>query len=109
MVSPVRKVVHQLCKLEKDAGAMTLREAVEWYKKVARAAIGTPTGAEVEYLNKFWGSLITDIATREGIPAGFLSYVLDEIANQELRLLETVKEETEVALKYGQPTEEEGN
>jgi len=88
---------------------MSLREAVEWYKRVARADIGTPTGTEVEYLNKRWGSLITEIATREGVPAGILSYMLNEIATQELKLLEVAKEETEVALAYGQPKQEEGN
>ena len=109
MVTPVRPAVFTLCEWQKEAGKMTLREAVEWYKHVARADIGTPTGLEVEYLNKRWGALITEIAAREGVPAGLLSYMLNEIATQELKLMEVAKEETEVALSYGQPTQKEGD
>ena len=80
----------------------TLRAAVEWYKGLIHlsAALGVPTTLETNLMNDRWGVLCKGIASREGIPAGWVSYMLSELAQTEIRLLETATEEAQAATAY---------
>jgi hypothetical protein len=76
---------------------MTLRQLVEYYKRVVRisAALGTPTDLEVKHITQAWIELCKMIAKREGVPAGFVNYFGTELARSEMRVLELAEEVTD--------------
>lgn len=74
----------------------TLRDAAEWYKSVVTM---TPELAqdEREYTDALWGFLMQELADRQRVPAGFLSWMLQQLVMQEITLLETALEELDAA------------
>jgi hypothetical protein len=82
-----------------ERGNPTIRQAVEWWKDMIR--ITPMSGDEAEYIDGRWGWIVKTIADREGVPAGWLSYLISEMAYQETRLLETAQAELEQALVTG--------
>jgi len=100
---PIRGDIHVAVEYGQDPETMTLRDVVEWYKKVVAASkrLGTATSMEVKHVDQAWGHLMQKIAEREGVPQGFLAYLLTELARTEMRVLEesvgalrTIAEET---------------
>lgn len=76
----------------------TLREAVEWYKRCVRLGIA-PTKSEEDLLNSRWQVLVQAVADRESMPGGYLSYMLAELAQMELRMGEVASTESEAAVE----------
>jgi hypothetical protein len=70
-----------------------MRAAVEWYKRIARAGLGPLSGEETKYLNERWGYLIRQLVEKEQLPPGWLSYSLAQLAQDELRLVDTAAKE----------------
>jgi hypothetical protein len=73
---------------------MTLREIVEYYKHVVHVAqaLGTATSLELKHIQQAWDYLVGLVATREGVPSGFLTYLLSELARSEMRALELAED-----------------
>ena len=73
-MQPIRGDVHVAIEYGKEANLFTLREVVEWFKKVVAMTgrLGTPTEMEVRHIDKAWAVLIAEVAEREGVPSGFL-------------------------------------
>lgn len=98
MTPPIRQTVLVATgyDTEKD---YTLREAIEWYKDAMGGleSLGPLTPMEVSHMNKGWIGLISRIASREGVPAGSLSFFLSELAVAEINLRETAAQEAEQA------------
>ncbi len=101
MTPPIRPVLYSLTDRVDIA---TLRDGVEWYKRVVRGAepLGMLTAIETRYVNEQWAEVCRDLAKVHGVPAGSLSYWLNELAVNELRLSETALEEGAAATAYGQ-------
>jgi len=97
MTTPIRQSVFVLAELPEEPEQMTIREAIEWFKRAAGANIGELSGMEYKELNAVWGHLCNRMAEREGIPSGSLSYFMGELAQTEMRLAETVAEEAKAA------------
>lgn len=85
MSSPIRQFVFEVT--DWQGGEMTLRQAIDWWKRcvVVGTQYGTLTPMESRYMAKRWAALCHDIAKREGVPEGSLSYYLSELAEAELR------------------------
>ena len=83
-------------------GIVTLREAVEWYKRVYRETgpLGNLTGRETAYINEEWAELCKQVAESQGVPAGMLSYWLNELATNEIQLERTAQAEGIAAQEY---------
>lgn len=62
--------------------AYTLRELIEWYKNVL-ATPEMPTGREVAYINSEWAALCSHFADQQGVPYGWVSYMVGELAKNE--------------------------
>ena len=100
MVQPIRTDIFSAGDF-KDPEKFTLRQAIEWFKRGVRPFQGTTlTKMEHDYLNSRWAVLCDAIATREGIPTGFLSYFLGELAQTEMRLAEEGELESNAAQMY---------
>lgn len=86
---------------------VTLRDAVEWYKKVTRGAapLGMLTGLETKYVNEQWAEVCKELAEVQAVPAGMLSYWLNELAINEIKLADTALEEGASAISYDVPQE----
>lgn len=100
MSPPIRPILFTLTdRTEID----TLRAAVEWYKSVVHGAqpLGTLTAMETKYVNEQWAEVCKEIARAQGVPAGSVSYWLNELAVNELRLAETALDEAAAAVAYG--------
>lgn len=99
---PARPLVLSMAGLEKEASEYTFREAVEWYKNVLRKTqelqVGQLRGAEVKAIDTTWAHLSSEIGKREGIPPGFIGYMLGELAQSELKLAEVAEQEFNEAL-----------
>ena len=91
----VRGLVYTLTDFPKEAQTMTLRDAVEWFKKIG-TNITEPNFAEVKYMNERWAHLCTELAKREGVPPGWMSYFLNELAVNEMQVASTAITEAEV-------------
>lgn len=87
--------------LDKPASEFSLREAVEWYKtlirQVERLELGGLSAQEEQQINTSWMHLVNEVAEREGLPAGFLSYMLATLAQSEIQLADTAMQEAEGA------------
>jgi len=103
MTPPIRPAVHALVEFSAEPGAMSLRDAIEWWKGCVRAAepLGMLTAQEEKYMNQRWGVLIGEIAKREHLPVGMLSYFLGETAQTEIKLKEVAEDEYKAATEYG--------
>lgn len=91
IATPVRGDIHVAVDYQRpDPENMTLREVCEYYKRVVAVSsrVGTPTGLEVKHIDQAWNHLIKLIAEREGVPQGWLAYLLGELARSETRALE---------------------
>ena len=97
MTTPVRASIFVLAELPKEAEDMTIREAIEWFKRAVRGVPGTLSSLEHKELNGVWAHLSNTIAKREGIPSGALSYFMGELAQTEIRLAETADAEANAA------------
>lgn len=84
----VRAVVHAALAYDKEPEDMTLRDAVDWYKSVVHA-VNNPNFAEVSYINARWADLCGKMATKQGVPGSYLSYMLNELAVGELQKEDT--------------------
>jgi hypothetical protein len=101
MTAPIRPEVHALTAFPKEAKTMTLREALEWHKRAVRSLSGVDVRPmETKELNSRWAYLCNEIAEREGVPTGSLSYYLGELAQAEVNLKETAELEATVAQAY---------
>ncbi len=78
---------------------VTLRSAVEWYKKMSRLE-GT-TQNERDYIDGRWVALVAQLADQHEVPVAWLSWALSALAEQELRLMSTATEEGTAALAEG--------
>ena len=97
MTAPIRQSIFVLAELPEEPEKMTIREAMEWFKRAAQAPVGELSAMEVKELNAVWGHLSNKIAEREGIPSGSLSYFMGELAQTEMRLTDTVAAEASAA------------
>jgi len=94
----VRPKIHVLTDYAKDPSLYTHREAMEWWKNCIKGIGGDAvTTAESNILNSRWAVLVTAIADREGVPPGYLSYSLGEMAQTEMRLGEVASAENDRA------------
>lgn len=83
--TPIRAIVYTVCEPVENP---TLRQLVEWSKRVVEAVGDDPSPQELKYIQQQWGEMVTDKAAKEQIPAGTLSYMLQEIQVSEQRLVE---------------------
>lgn len=93
MTTPIRQSIFVLTELPDEPEDMTIRQAIEWFKRAVRGVSGELSALERKELDGAWAGLIGAIAKREGVPAGSLSYFLGELAQTEMRLAEVVTEE----------------
>lgn len=101
MVAPVRSSIHVLSEYPKEAAEMTLRDCLEWFKKAVKDLDGEDLRPlEQRYLNERWAHLVDQVANREGVPTGSLSYYLGELAHAEVNLAETAEQESQAAQMY---------
>ncbi len=102
--SPMRPV---LFTITQRMGIVTLRQAVEWYKRVYEecAPLGDLTGRELAYVNEEWAELVKQLSEAQGVPSGHLSYWLNELATGEINLAKAAKEEGKAATDYGHTAE----
>jgi hypothetical protein len=93
-VQPIRADIHTAVEYPEKPVNMTLREAIEWWKECVRAgqAIGSVNVMEEKYLNERWAGLVEELAHREKVPVGALSYFLGELAQAEMRAIEVAQE-----------------
>lgn len=71
--------------LPQEAGVpLTLRTATDWYK--AHLTETMPTGEESEYMNKRWAFIVSELARQQGVPAGWLSWTIQQLVENEVRL-----------------------
>lgn len=94
----VRPEVVAATDFSKKPSEYTLREAVEWFKRCVRLNIA-PTKAETDLLDSRWSVLAQAMADRESVPAGYLSYMLSELGQMELRMGEVASAEAEAAVE----------
>lgn len=59
--------------------------------------LGGLSAQEEKQINTSWMHLVNQVAEREGLPAGFLSYMLSTLAQSEMQLAETATKEAEGA------------
>lgn len=100
MTPPIRPEIHSLVDFT-DPEKMTLRDAVEWYKQLLRTDLGVPTALEVKYMDERWATLCLAISEREKVPAGWISWLLSELAQSEFNLLRTAQAEAQLAFQFG--------
>lgn len=100
MTPPMRPI---LFSLTERGEIKTLRDAVEWYKKVYKGTepLGDLTKLELNYVNGQWGEVIKELSEAQGVPGGMLSYWLDELARTEVQLTRAAQDESEAAQQYG--------
>lgn len=102
MTQPIRPIVTAICELSKAPEEYTFREAIEWWKSVARNDdIGVPNELEKKKMDKTFVTILEGIGKREGIIPGYMGWFLSEIAQAELKLAQTAESEAEAALEYG--------
>ncbi len=103
MTQPIRPIVIAVMDLPKPTDEYTLRDAVDWWKGVAQnEAIGFPNELEQKALNAAFREILQAIEDREGVGSGYLGWFLSEVAQAELKLLETATDESQAAMSYGQ-------
>ncbi len=93
MTLPIRGSIHVLTELPDEPEDMTIRQAIEWFKKVVRSIGGDITPLERKELDATWAYLARGIAKREDIPDGSLSYFMGELAQTEMRLADMAASE----------------
>ena len=87
MTAPIRTEVYVLTEFPKDEGDMTMRDALQWFKKTVTELDGLALNQlETNYLNERWVFLVNSIAEQQGVPTGALSYFLGELAQAEIAL-----------------------
>lgn len=89
---PIRGDIHVAVDYPKEVEDMTLRDAVDWFKAVEdtmarlEQSHGPITAMEHRYISQRWGHLMNEIAKREMLPVGNVSWMLSEIAGAERRM-----------------------
>lgn len=96
-MSDVRPVIYEILGPGTPEGAdLCLRGVLDWYRAVVDRMKGQNLSeAELAYIDQAWGGLVTQLAFKESVPAGWLSYSLAELARLERRLAETAQTEAE--------------
>lgn len=89
-MAPIRKAVDRLTA---DPEPLTLRGLVEWYKAIGRSDLLPLTADERQYVDARWSYLVQKLATQERVPVGWLSAAISDLAQYELRLLQTAMNE----------------
>ena len=82
--TPIRAVVYTATEPIENP---TLRQLVEWSKGVVDV-VDDPSPQELSYIQQAWAAMVSAKAESEGIPAGHLSYMLQELQIAEQRVLE---------------------
>ena len=92
---PIRGEYFSAVEFDKTAEEMTLRDLVEYYKKIVKVGIasGTPTEAEVRYVDQAWSARVQEYADKEGVPTGWIMYMVSELARTEMSAADTVEAE----------------
>lgn len=103
--SPMRPILFTITTRQGDI--VTIRDAVEWYKKVyiETSPLGDLTGKELEYVNGEFAQVMIELAKLQGVPAGHLSYMVNQIATDEINLAKAAFDEGESAMMEGQNDE----
>ena len=80
----------------------TLRQAMEYYKRGIECVIKyqPPSPLEQRLVDEAWVALVAEIAEREGILPGPLSYFLGEYALSERNLQAVAEDELMTAVSY---------
>jgi hypothetical protein len=98
MTPPIRPEIFALCThSEADMERLTLRQLVDWFKSVMHSGM-VMTDLEINYVDKYWMALVQTQARQEGVPVGWLSYSLSQLAQAEKRLMDTATRETAEAI-----------
>jgi hypothetical protein len=108
MSLPVRTSFHIATDYgDKPPREYTLREALEWYKRVADTVEkGMPVSPlEQRLTDEAWVALVAEIAEREGILPGPLSYFLGELALKERDFKRATENELMAAVSYPEKPE----
>jgi hypothetical protein len=103
MTPPIRPEIFALCTWgEEEMHVLLLRDVADWYKQVLAQPF-VATEMERNYLDKYFYTLCQRLATREGVPLGWLAYSLSQLAQGEVNLMRTVAEEAAGALSLRVP------
>lgn len=106
MTPPIRPGIFELTRFDPEPEEMTIRQAVDWFKKVARGGekFGVLTQLEQNHINGQYGVLCKELAKAQEVPAGMLSYFVGELAQTEMQLFDVAQEEALAAQSYGGQT-----
>ncbi len=72
-MQPIRPIVHSLTDLPAEPEELTLRQLVEWSKRIVREGPEVPTGSERKQIDATFFRAAKAIADREGGPVGYIS------------------------------------
>lgn len=92
---PIRSEYFSAVEFDMTAEEMTLRDLVEYYKKIVKVgkASGTPTESEVRYVDQAFSVRVQEMADKESVPTGWIMYMVSELARTEMAAAETVEAE----------------
>lgn len=96
-----RSDIYTLTELPPDPATMTMRECVEWHKRIvlSKQELGVLSPKDIEYIQSQWLVMTQAVAVREGVPQGIVAELVDRTALSEIKLLATALEEGEQAVK----------
>lgn len=94
MTPPIRGDIHVAVEYDTDPEKATLRDLIEWYKKVVRVAdmLGTTRPMEIKYIDQAWIHYCSEVAKTQAVPTGALMVFTQELARAEMRALELAEE-----------------
>ncbi len=92
---PIRGEYFSAVEFDQAAEDMTLRDLVEYYKKIVKVgrASGTPTESEVRYVDQAFSVRVQEMADKEEVPSGWVMYMVSELARTEMAAAETAEAE----------------
>lgn len=73
--------------------SLTVRSLTEWYKNNIDSSLDAE---HRQYVDSVWVAGVTALAEREQVPAGWLSYVISELAISERNLALTAQQEAQL-------------
>lgn len=78
--------------------ALSIRAVADWYKEIVQAEKSlTITAEERDYTNHQYSDMVRTLAIKEGIPVGFLGYMIQELVAWEISLIKTAEAEAAAA------------
>lgn len=107
---PSRPAVLELAGLDKPPMEYSLREAVEWMKRMVRIVpqeYGDLTPGEERAFTQSWGALVDGLAKREQIGPGAIAWFMHHLVTTELTLADTAAREYTAATAAVQAIAEE--